>query len=67
MEQRSTRKLVDDVSTHSLPPKKRIKSNIYRTAYWILIFSIIAALVIGLHFALKADFGECSSYDIKCY
>lgn len=39
---------------------------IYRILYWLLVILLACLIIAGLHFALKADFGQCSSYDFKC-
>ncbi|XP_034479631.1 uncharacterized protein LOC117785633 [Drosophila innubila] len=42
------------------------RRTIYRTLYWTCVFVVLAALCVGLHYSFKADFGQCTSYDIKC-
>lgn len=60
----------DSGSNYSLTLKKERKwskfSVVYRILYWFLVMLLACLIVAGLHFALKADFGQCSSYDIKC-
>ncbi|KAH8277639.1 hypothetical protein KR018_002529 [Drosophila ironensis] len=38
----------------------------WRVVYWLCILALIAAICVGAYFTLKSDFGECTSYDVRC-
>lgn len=39
----------------------------YRLLYWALVLIALGGIVAGVYFVLEADFGQCNSYDVKCY
>ncbi|XP_017962351.1 uncharacterized protein LOC108655140 [Drosophila navojoa] len=49
--------------------KKLIKNPVilYRLLYWSLIFLLLGGLLAGVYYMLQSDFGQCNSYDSKCF
>ncbi|KAH8402375.1 hypothetical protein KR009_011596 [Drosophila setifemur] len=57
---------VDHV-TQSRVVRKQVKTwPFWRVIYWLGIFILLAAILVGAYFTLEADFGECTSYDVRC-
>lgn len=38
----------------------------WRVVYWVGVMLLVVGICVGMYFTLKSDFGECSSYDVRC-
>ncbi|XP_016957200.1 uncharacterized protein LOC108029460 [Drosophila biarmipes] len=38
----------------------------WRLVYWLGVLILVSGVGVGMYFTLKSDFGECSSYDVRC-
>ncbi|XP_017077737.1 uncharacterized protein LOC108112407 [Drosophila eugracilis] len=57
---------VDEEVRPERPQKKTSSWPFWRLVYWLGILILIAGICVGMYFTLKSDFGECSSYDVRC-
>ncbi|KAH8355708.1 uncharacterized protein LOC110189000 [Drosophila serrata] len=48
------------------PKKPPGRWPLWRVIYWIGILILVVLLCVGMYFTLESDFGDCSSYDVRC-
>ncbi|XP_030387880.1 uncharacterized protein LOC115634359 [Scaptodrosophila lebanonensis] len=41
-------------------------SQFWRFVYWFVVLLVVGLIMFGLVHALKADFGQCSDFDMRC-
>ncbi|EDW90706.1 uncharacterized protein LOC6530048 [Drosophila yakuba] len=58
---------VDEEVRPERPHKKPTTSwPFWRLVYWLGVLLMVIGIGVGMYFTLKSDFGECSSYDVRC-
>ncbi|XP_017125596.1 uncharacterized protein LOC108144961 [Drosophila elegans] len=57
---------VDEEVRTERPQKRPTSWPFWRLVYWLGVLILVAGIGVGMYFTLKADFGECSSYDVRC-
>ncbi|KAH8365380.1 hypothetical protein KR084_012434 [Drosophila pseudotakahashii] len=59
---------VDEEEARSQRPQQKTPSSwpFWRLVYWLGVLVLVAGICVGMYYTLKSDFGECSSYDVRC-